>query len=344
MRDALPGGASRVQEQFFGASVRRLFHRLPRASPPAVPAPRGRTGATRLNGRPNTAPAAPRTSNRRDNVTTIHPLPDAAADAGGTPHRTAALLLLCAAQFMVVLDASIVNVALPSLRADLGLTEANLQYVVSLYALTFGGFLILGGRAGDLVRTASLLRPGHARLQRRVPLCGLAPNQETLLVGRALQGLGGAMVAPAALSLLTTIFTETRERNRALGAFGAVSGVGGAVGLILGGLITDGPGWEWIFFINIPIGVAAVAAAYALLPASASQRVAGRLDLPGAVAITAGLAALIYGVTKGQELGFDDPLTIALLTAAIVLLAVFLLVERRTASPLVALRVFRSGA
>jgi EmrB/QacA subfamily drug resistance transporter len=275
-------------------------------------------------------------------MTAIHPLPAAPAGAsGGTRHRTAALLLLCAAQFMVVLDASIVNVALPSLRADLGLSQANLQYVVSLYALTFGGFLILGGRAGDLYGRRRFFVLGMLVFSAASLVCGLAPNQETLLVGRALQGLGGAMVAPAALSLLTTIFTETRERNRALGAFGAVSGVGGAVGLILGGLITDGPGWQWIFFINIPIGAAAVVAAFALLPESAAQGVGGRLDLPGAVTITAGLAALIYGVTKGQELGFGDPLTVSLLAAAAVLLAAFLLVERSTASPLVALRVFR---
>ncbi|MFC6882312.1 MULTISPECIES: MFS transporter [Actinomadura] len=257
-------------------------------------------------------------------------------------HRGLALLLLCSAQFTVILDTTIVNVALPAIRSEFGFaSQAELQYVISLYALTFGGFLILAGRVADLYGRRRLFVAGLLLFAAASLLCGLAPASWVLLAGRALQGLASAMVSPAALSLLVTLFDEGPERNRALGVWGASGGAAGATGLIVGGVLTAALGWEWVFFINIPIGLAAALAARRLLPPGGAAGARSRLDLPGAVAVTLGLGLLIFGLTRGEQDGFDAPAPLVLLAASVLLLAAFVLIERHVRSPLVAFRLFR---
>ncbi len=251
------------------------------------------------------------------------------------------LLLLCAAQFMVVLDSQVVNVALPAMQAGLGLSTVGLQWVVSAYALTFGGFLLLGGRIADLYGRRRTFVGGLVVFTVASLLGGLAQGQGVLLGARAVQGLGAALIAPAALSLITTTFTGTVERARALGAWAAVGASGVAAGVILGGVLTEAFSWRWVFFINVPIGLAALLLAPVVLardPIGAQDR---HLDLPGAVLVTAGFAALIYAIVAAEQIGLGSPATLVTLAVAAALLAGFVVVQRRSPAPLVDLSVFR---
>lgn len=265
--------------------------------------------------------------------------------AEGNRQKAITLVLLCAAQFMVILDTTIVNVALPSIGADLDLGGRSglLQYVISLYALTFGGSLILAGRAADLFGRRRLFVIGLVAFALASLACGLASTPGLLLTGRALQGLAAALASSSALSLLTTIFDEGAERNRALGAWGAVGGAAGASGLIIGGAITDLLGWPWIFLLNLPIGLGvAVAAMFRLSVDAADQpQRMRRLDLPGAITVTGALGLLVFGLTRSQHDGLLTASTVGLLAGAVVLLAIHILIERRVHHPLVAFRLFR---
>jgi EmrB/QacA subfamily drug resistance transporter len=250
------------------------------------------------------------------------------------------LVFLCIAQFMVFLDVSIVNVALPSIEHGLRISEANLPYVVTLYGTALGGFLLFGSRLADTFGRRRMLRAGLALFGLASLASGLAHGQAVLFAARGGQGLGSALIAPAALSVLTTTFTGGAQRAKALGVWGALTGIASVAGVILGGVLSDGPGWRWIFFINVPVAVLAVATAGRVLPESRGQR--RRFDLPGAVLLTAGLLALIYGLDDAISHGWHDGLVIASLVAAAVLLAAFAVAERRAGAPLVPFGIFRS--
>src|SRR5947207_11259431 len=211
-----------------------------------------------------------------------------------------ALALLSAVQFMVVLDIAIVNVALPSIKVDLGFSQENLQWVISAYALFFGGFLLLGGRAADLLGRRRLFLAGIVLFTLSSLLAGLAWSEGSLIAARSFQGLGAAVISPAALSILSTTFTEGRERNIALGAWGAVGGFGAAAGVLLGGILTDALSWSWIFFVNVPVGIAAFLVAPLLLTESRDAKVK-RFDVPGAVLVTGGLSLLVYAITQAGQ-------------------------------------------
>jgi len=255
--------------------------------------------------------------------------------------RGAALFLLCAAQFMLVLDIAVVNVGLPSIQRALEFSSADLQLVVTAYGVTFGGLLLLGGRAADLRGRRRLFVGGLVVFTVASLGCGLAQSDTMLVLARALQGVGAALVSPAALSLLIAIFPEGDERSRALGIWAGVGAGGAAAGLLVGGVLTDAAGWRWIFLINVPVGVAAVLAARRLLPAGVGAS-AGRIDLPGAIAVTTGLMALVYGLGRGQHVGFTAGSTVALLAGAGALLAGFVAIERRAPEPLVNFAIFRA--
>src|SRR5881398_3451302 len=256
--------------------------------------------------------------------------------------RWSALALIVTAQFMVILDVAIVNVALPSIKSDLGFTQENLQWVVSAYAIVFGGTLLLGGRLADLLGRRRLFMAGLALFAASSLLCGLAWSEGSLIAFRAVQGLGGALLAPAALSLLMTTFAEGRERNLALGIYGAASGSGAAVGVLLGGVLTSYLNWSWIFFINVPVGVAAIALAPVLLQEGRAQLEHRHFDFPGAASITAGLMVLVYAATRATTDGWGAPLTLGLFGAAAALVLGFVAIELRSPSPLLPLRIFRS--
>jgi EmrB/QacA subfamily drug resistance transporter len=251
-----------------------------------------------------------------------------------------ALALLCAVQFMVVLDIAIVNVALPSIQVDLGFSQQDLQWVLSAYALAFGGFLLLGGRTADLLGRRRIFVAGTILFSLGSLLCGLAWSDEALIGARAIQGLGAAAITPAALAILVTTFTEGRERNIALGAWGAVGGFGAAAGVLFGGILTDLLSWEWIFFVNIPVGVAALVLTPLLLSESRDARGQG-FDVAGAVLVTAGLSALVLGVTQGRDWGWSSGVTIGVFAAAAALLAAFVAWELRVRDPLVPFSIFR---
>jgi EmrB/QacA subfamily drug resistance transporter len=255
--------------------------------------------------------------------------------------RFAALALIVTAQFMVVLDVAIVNVALPSIRTDLGFSETSLEWVVSAYAVVFGGALLLGGRLADLLGRRRLFVAGLALFSLASLLCGLASSEASLIGFRALQGLGGAMLAPAALSLLMTTFPEGRERNLALGIYGAASGSGAAAGVLLGGVLTSYLSWAWIFFVNVPVGVAAIALAPVLLRESRAAVARRHFDLAGAATVTAGLMLLVYALTRASSDGFGAPATLALLGGSALLVAAFAAIELRSPAPLLPLRIFR---
>jgi EmrB/QacA subfamily drug resistance transporter len=256
--------------------------------------------------------------------------------------RWSALALIVTAQFMVILDVAIVNVALPSIKADLGFSETNLQWVITAYAILFGGALLLGGRLADLLGRRRLFVAGLAVFAASSLLCGLAWSEASLIAFRAVQGLGGALLAPAALSLLMTTFAEGRERNLALGIYGAASGSGAAAGVLLGGLLTSYLSWSWIFFINVPVGVAAIALTPLLLRESRVGLLAQRhFDLPGAASITAGLMLLVYAMTRAPSDGWAAPTTLALIGGAAALVLAFVVIELRSPSPLLPLRIFR---
>jgi EmrB/QacA subfamily drug resistance transporter len=254
----------------------------------------------------------------------------------------AALALIVTAQFMVVLDVAIVNVALPSIKTSLGFSQPGLQWVVSAYAIVFGGTLLLGGRLADLLGRRRLFVAGLLLFAATSLLCGLAWSPASLVVFRGVQGLAAAFLAPAALSLLVTSFAEGVARNRALGIYGAASGSGAAVGVLLGGLITSYLGWRWIFFINIPIGVAAALAAPFVLGESRGRLGHRHFDIVGATTITGGLMLFVYALTRAPEAGWAATSTLAALLAAAALIAAFVVVELRSPWPLLPLRIFRS--
>jgi EmrB/QacA subfamily drug resistance transporter len=255
--------------------------------------------------------------------------------------RWSALALIVTAQFMVILDVAIVNVALPSIKSDLHFSQANLQWVISAYAILFGGALLLGGRLADLLGRRRLFVAGVALFAASSLLCGLAWSEGSLIGFRALQGLGGALLAPAALSLLMTTFAEGRERNLALGIYGAASGSGAAAGVLLGGLLTSYLSWSWIFFINVPVGVAAIALTPLLLKESRADLAHRHFDFPGAASITAGLMLLVYATTRAATDGWGAGTTLALFGGAAALVLVFVAIELRSQSPLLPLRIFR---
>jgi EmrB/QacA subfamily drug resistance transporter len=257
-----------------------------------------------------------------------------------TRRKWFALALLLGVQFMVVLDIAIVNVALPSIQTDLGFSQENLQWVVSAYALLFGGFLLLGGRVADLHGRRRLFVAGLVVFTGASLLSGLAWSEGALIGARALQGLGAAMITPAALSILTTTFAEGKERNAALGAWGAVGAFGAVAGVLLGGVLTDALSWEWIFFVNVPVGVLGLALAPLLLTESRDARVKS-FDVPGGVLVTGGLVTLVYAITQANNNGWGSASTIGLFAGSAVLLAAFIGWERRTADPLVPFSFFR---
>ena len=257
------------------------------------------------------------------------------------PFRWSALALIVTAQFMVILDVAIVNVALPSIKSDLGFSEANLQWVVSAYAIFFGGALLLGGRLADLLGRRRLFVAGLLLFAATSLLAGIAWSEASLIAFRAAQGLGGALLAPAALSLLMTTFAEGRERNLALGIYGAASGSGAAVGVLLGGVLTSYLSWPWIFFVNVPVGIAAALLAPVLLEESRADLGHRHFDLRGAATVTSGLMLLVYALTRATTDGWSAPATIALLAASAVLLALFTTLEARSPWPLLPLRLFR---
>lgn len=255
-----------------------------------------------------------------------------------TGHPGVALLVLAAAELIVVLDAAILNVALPSVQSGLSMSAGNLAWVINAYALAFGGFLLLGGRAGDLFGRRRVFRLGVAVFVLGSLLGGLAPNSGLLIAARVVQGLGASVAAPTALSLISTTFPEGKERNRAMGVYAAMAGVGSTAGLILGGLLTQYVGWRWVLLVNIPVG-ACVLAGTVVLPEA--ERARGRLGVPGAVMGTAGLLALVYAITRGGQEGWADPLTVLCFALAGLLLAAFLAVQARSRHPMLPLRVLR---
>jgi EmrB/QacA subfamily drug resistance transporter len=256
-------------------------------------------------------------------------------------NRWLVLVIACLAQFMVILDATIVNVALPSIQTGLQFSSSSLQWVVNAYTLTFGGFLLLGGRASDLLGRKRLFMAGIALFSAASLLNGVAQSSGMLIAGRALQGLGGALLSPAALSIITTTFTDNTERTRALGVWSAIAAGGGAVGLLLGGVLTDLASWEWIFIVNVPVGAIALALAARFVPESRAQMEHRSFDLAGAVTVTAGLVVLVFGIVKAQSFGWGSPRTIGLMAAGVALLAVFAWIESRSVAPLMRLSIFR---
>ena len=251
------------------------------------------------------------------------------------------LVLVCMAQFMVILDATIVNVALPSIQEDLKMSDADLQWVVNAYALTFGGFLLLGGRAGDLIGRKRVFLVGVVVFTVASLLNGLAPSSEALILFRGLQGLGAALIAPAALSIITTTFAEGAERTKAMGVWAAIAVGGGAVGLVLGGVLTTAFSWPWIFYVNVPVGIAVFIASMRIVPESKDAHAHKSYDVAGAVTVTAGLLALVYGIVKAQEKGWTSLHTGGFFAMAVALLVAFVVIERRSAEPLVRLSIFR---
>ena len=255
--------------------------------------------------------------------------------------RWLALLIVCLGDLMIVLDVTIVGVALPSIREDLDFSETSLAWVVNAYLLTFGGFLLLGGRLGDLFGHRRLFIIGIALFTAASLACGLATSQAWLVGARAIQGLGGAIVSAVALSLIVTLFTEPAERAKAMGVFGFVAAGGGSIGVLLGGIITDALAWNWIFLVNVPIGIAVAAASLAVLPGGRGFALSTRLDVAGAVTVTASLMVAVYAIVNGNEVGWGTTRTLGLLALSAALLGVFLLIESRVAAPLVPLGLFR---
>jgi EmrB/QacA subfamily drug resistance transporter len=255
--------------------------------------------------------------------------------------RWIALALLCVAQFMVILDASIVNVALPSIGTALDFSQDNLSWVVNAYVLTFGGFLLLGGRMADLLGRRRVFMGGLLLFALASLAGGLATTDSQLIAARAVQGLGAAILSPAALSIVTTTFRDGAERNKALGVWGAVAGSGGAAGVLLGGVLTQWAGWEWVLWVNVPIGIAAAAIAPTLLAESRSESKSRTFDVAGAVSITAALSLLVYALVDANSAGWGSTQTIGLLGVSALLFAAFVGIERRSSSPVVPFRIFR---
>jgi EmrB/QacA subfamily drug resistance transporter len=267
--------------------------------------------------------------------------PRATADLSSQRGKNLALMLLAMTQFVVVIDASIVNVALPSIGAHLHFSRADLSWVVNAYTLTFGGFLLLGGRLADLLGRRRMFMIGLVVFSLASLAGGLAQSEAWLLAARAVQGLGAAIVSPAALSIITTTFAEGAERNRALGIWGAVAGAGGAAGVLLGGILTSGLSWRWVLFVNVPIGIAAATFAPRLLLESKSEDGTEGFDVPGAVTVTAGLALLVYTVVDAVNVGWGSTGTLLRLAGSALLLMAFVAIERRQRHPLVPFSIFR---
>jgi len=255
--------------------------------------------------------------------------------------RWTALILLCVAQFIVVLDASIVNVALPSIGKGLNFSEDNLPWIVNAYVIAFGGFLLLGGRAADLLGRRRVFMVGLAVVGIASLAAGFAATQGQLIAARAAQGLGAAIVSPAALSIVTTLFKDGAERNKALGAWGAVAGSAGAAGVLLGGILTEYLGWEWVLWVNVPVAAIALAFTPGLIPESRSESATRHFDAAGAVSITAGLSLLAYAFLDASSSGWGSTKIISLLAGAVALIAIFVAVELRSKAPLVPFRIFR---
>ena len=252
-----------------------------------------------------------------------------------------ALVLLCATQFLVVLDVAIVNVALPSIQTSLDFSQAYLQWVVSAYTLTFGGLLLLGGRAADLLGRRRVFMAGLALFSLASLACGFAESDSLLIAARAVQGVGAAIISPAALSILVTTFEEGAERNKALGIWGAIAGIGGAAGVLAGGVLTDWLGWEWIFFVNVPVGLLVLALVPRFIDESRAEGATRNFDVAGAVTVTAGLSLLVYALVNTDSAGWGSGETIGLLGASAALVAAFVAIEMRAAAPLMPLGIFR---
>src|SRR5271165_995693 len=265
----------------------------------------------------------------------------AAADLTSQRGKNLALMLLAMTQFVVVIDASIVNVALPSIGAHLHFSRDDLSWVVNAYTLTFGGFLLLGGRLADLLGRRRMFMIGLVVFSLASLAGGLAQSEAWLIAARAVQGLGAAIVSPAALSIITTTFAEGEERNRALGVWGAVAGAGGAAGVLLGGLLTSGLSWRWVLFVNVPIGLFCALVAPRVLAESRSDSQARSIDIPGAITVTGGLALLVYALVDAVNVGWGSTATITRIAGAFVLLGAFIVIELRASSPLMPLSIFR---
>jgi EmrB/QacA subfamily drug resistance transporter len=255
--------------------------------------------------------------------------------------RWLALYTLCLASLMIVLDATIVNVALPSIREDLGFSETSLAWVVNAYLLTYGGFLLLGGRLGDLYGHRRLFLAGITLFTLASLVCGLSTTQGMLVAARTVQGLGGAVASAVSLSLMMMLFTEPTERAKAMGIFGFVAAGGGSIGVLLGGILTDLLNWHWIFLVNFPIGVLVVLLALRLLPGERGPATSTRLDIAGAITVTAALMLAVYAIVNGNQAGWTSAQTLGLLGAAAALLGLFLVIESRVPAPLVPLRLFK---
>jgi EmrB/QacA subfamily drug resistance transporter len=255
--------------------------------------------------------------------------------------RWIALILLCFAQFIVVLDASIVNVALPSIGEALDFSQDNLPWVVNAYVLTFGGFLLLGGRLADLLGRRRVFISGLLLVAGASLAAGFAATEGQLIAARAAQGLGAAIISPAALSIVTNTFRDGAERNKALGAWGAVAGAGGAAGVLFGGILTDGPGWEWVLWINVPVALVVAALAPRLILESRSESATRHFDTAGAVSVTAGLSVLVYALVDANDAGWGSTQTLGLLALSAALIAAFVAIELRSQAPLVPFRIFR---
>lgn len=255
--------------------------------------------------------------------------------------RWLALLVLCFGDLMIVLDTTIVNVALPSIREDLGFSETSLVWVVNAYMLTFGGFLLLGGRLGDLFGHRKLFLSGLVLFTAASLVCGIAQSQEMLIGARAVQGVGGAVVSAVALSLIMNLFTEAAERAKAMGVFGFVTAGGGTLGVLLGGILTDGLNWHWIFLVNLPIGILVFALSMMLVPGKHVKE-SGKVDVAGAVTVTSALMLAVYGIVNGNEVGWTSPQTLGFLGGAAALLLLFLGIEAKVRHPLMPLGLFKN--
>lgn len=290
-----------------------------------------------MSDRPDATPAQPPAS-------AANAVPEGHMETSTHGHRVnpwLVLVVVCFAQFMVVLDATIVNVALPSIQSDLKLSPQNLQWIVNAYTLVFGGFLLLGGRAADLIGRRKLFIAGTVIFASASAVNALATSGEMLIIARGFQGLGGALTSPAALSIITTTFDEGPDRTKALSVWGAIAAGGAAFGLLLGGILTDLLDWRWNFVINIPIGIAVVVAALRLVPESRHETEHRHFDLAGAVTVTSGLMVLVYAIVKAQEWGWGSAQTLGWFIGAIVLLGAFIAIELRSPQPLVRLSFFR---
>ncbi|MER7762671.1 MFS transporter [Streptomyces sp. NPDC097619] len=266
-------------------------------------------------------------------------LPSDALPQGADPSRWKALVFIALAQLMVVLDATIVNIALPSAQQDLGISDGNRQWVITAYALAFGGLLLFGGRIADLWGRKNAFVVGLIGFAAASALGGAATGEAMMLGARALQGAFGALLAPAALSLLAVMFTDAKERAKAFGIYGAIAGGGGAVGLILGGFLTEYLNWRWTFFVNIPFAIVAAVGAWAVIHEPKGARNRHALDIPGVILSTLGLVALVYGFTRAESDGWTDPVTIGLFVGSVLLLGAFVATEAKVKSPLLPLRV-----